>query len=230
MIQALRGYRVSEDAVILAWFAHPKAGELVLDAGTGCGVIAFSLVTSEPSSRVIGVEIQETLASRADRGRKLNNLESKVQIIRGDIRKADSFIKPKTFDAIVCNPPYYEAGSGKVSRLSEKAISRHQTMMPPLDLFRVSAILLNDSGRLCVIYPAGAVEGIQRIMKGTGFKASRMLWIYSHEGAEPGLVCIEACLSPMLSDSVENSLVLYDSPGIRTRDAEAILSGKDIHI
>ena len=37
VIQATRGYRVSEDALILAWFSSPREREFILDAGTGCG-------------------------------------------------------------------------------------------------------------------------------------------------------------------------------------------------
>ena len=65
VIQALRGHRVSEDALILAWFVNPRPGEFILDAGTGCGVIAFALAVKEPTVEVVGVEIQPALADRA---------------------------------------------------------------------------------------------------------------------------------------------------------------------
>lgn len=88
VIQALRGYRVSEDAVILTWFACPRPGELVLDAGTGCGAIAFGLTVREPSISVVGLEIQAGPAERAAKGVRLNQLSYSVGIVRGDFRAA----------------------------------------------------------------------------------------------------------------------------------------------
>ena len=93
VIQARRGYRVSEDAIILTWFARPNPGRLILDAGTGCGVIAFGLAVGNPSVRVLGLEIQERLADRAGRGVKLNGLENQVLVVRGDVRNADRFFE-----------------------------------------------------------------------------------------------------------------------------------------
>ena len=57
VIQAARGYRVSEDALILTGFVRPGPDERILDAGTGCGVIAFGLAVREPSVSVAGAAI-----------------------------------------------------------------------------------------------------------------------------------------------------------------------------
>lgn len=227
VIQALRGYRVSEDAVILTWFACPRPGELVLDAGSGCGAIAFGLAVKEPSISVVGLEIQGGLAERAAKGVRLNRLSSSVGIVRGDLRAADSFFRPNVFDLVVSNPPYHEVGRGRISQHEEKALSRHQMMMPLEDLFRVSAGLLKSSGRLSLIYPASGVERIREIMKLTGFAAERMLWIHSHEGSRPSLVCFEVRKDLGTLAATEGSLFLYDENGQRTQAARAILSGEE---
>ncbi|MBI5569795.1 MAG: methyltransferase [Desulfomonile tiedjei] len=228
VIQAARGYRVSEDALIVAWFARPREGELVLDAGTGCGVIAFGLVAKEPSVTVVGLEIQEALADRAGRGIRLNRLESGVCIVRGDVRHADLFFRPGRFDVVVSNPPYHEPGRGRISLEEEKALCRHQLMMPLCDLLRISRALLKPQGRLAFIYPAGRADSIREALKETGFEPARMLWIQPYAGAEPCLLCMEArpaCDGPAL---VQHSLVLYDEPGKRTSLAAAILAGEEV--
>ena len=228
VIQALRGYRVSEDAVILAWFVRPRPREAILDAGTGCGAIAFGLISKEPSVTVVGLEIQPALCDRAARGIALNELQSKVRLVRGDLRHANRFFRPGSFDAVVCNPPYYEAGRGRLNLEEEKAVARHQLMMPPEDLFRVSAALLRTEGRIVLIYPAKRVHQIERTMKGTGFAASRMLWIHPRSGDAPGLVCVETERSQGSKRLLEERLVLYDDVGKRTRECEAILAGEDL--
>jgi tRNA1Val (adenine37-N6)-methyltransferase len=227
VIQALKGYRVSEDAVILTWFACPRPGELVLDAGSGCGAIAFGLAVKEPSISVVGLEIQAGPAERAAKGVVLNRLSSSVGIVRGDLRVSDTFFRPNVFDLVVSNPPYHELGRGRISRYEEKALSRHQMMMPLEDLFRVSTGLLKSSGRLSLIYPASGTERIRQAMKVTGFEAERMLWIHPHEGSKPSLVCFEARKNVRRLTATEGSLFLYDGSGQRTRAAKAILSGEE---
>lgn len=227
VIQARRGYRVSEDALILTWFVQPRPGERILDAGTGCGVIAFGLAVRQPSLTVVGLEIQSDLADRAGRGRRLNQLESRVAIVRGDLRQSDCFFRNGSFDAVVSNPPYHEPGRGFINQLSEKALSRHQLMMPLSDLFRVSGRLLRPDGRLAVIYPVPGMDRLAKAMKEAGFGPSRMLWIHPNEGAEPGHVCVESRLGGAVTGTVEERLCLYRSPGIRTLAADAILAGEE---
>jgi tRNA1Val (adenine37-N6)-methyltransferase len=228
VIQAGRGYRVSEDALILAWFFRPRPKEFILDAGTGCGVIAFVLAAQEPGATVVGLEIQKGLSGRAGRGVKLNKLEERVSVVRGDLCRADSFFRPHTFDAVVCNPPYHGEGSGRISRLEERALARHQLMMPLSELFRVSSQLLRDGGRLTLIYPSEGWERICSSIQEAGFKPSRMLWIHPREGAAPRHVCVESLLTARAPKPIEESLILYSGQGTRSPEARAILEGSAI--
>lgn len=227
VIQARRGYRVCEDAVILTWFTHLLPGETVLDVGTGSGAIAFGLAVKAPSVRVVGLEIQHALVNRAGRGVRLNGLESRVSMVHGDFRTADRLFRPGAFDQVVSNPPYHEAGKGRLSEMREKALARHQLLLPADVLFRVSARLLKPEGRISVIYPASAMAQMAVHMKETGFEPSRMLWIHPQKGSAPVLVCLEA-RSESHTVLHEASLYLYDGSGNRTPSAEAILSGEDV--
>ncbi len=226
VFQARRGYRVSEDAVILTWFARPKPREFILDAGTGCGAIAFGLAVLEPTTRVVGLEIQAGLADRAGRGRSVNNLESRVWIVRGDARQADRLFRPGSFDAVVSNPPYHRQGRGRLNADPEKALARHQLMMPLEDLFRVSRYLLRPDGRIAIIYPAAGADHIEASMNAAGFGPARMLCIHPHEGTGPGLVCVEAKPGFTGHTHTEKPLLLYDRRGRRTPRAEAVLAGE----
>lgn len=228
VIQAIRGYRVSEDALILAWFVRPRPNDFVLDAGAGCGAIAFGLAVKETSLTAIGLEIQEALCDRARRGVELNGLRSRVSIVRGDVRNAHRFFRAGCFDVVACNPPYHEPGRGRTNPHEEKALARHQLMMPLSDLFRASNILLKPGGRLTLIYPAGRLDRIRQAMKENGFEPARMLWIHPRQGVCPGLVCVEAGSGKSTHPLIEDSLFLYDESEARTREAEAILAGEDI--
>lgn len=228
VIQAVRGYRVSEDAIILTWFVRPAAGELILDAGTGCGAIAFGIALRQSTARIVGLELQAAPADRAARGARLNRLEDRVWIVRGDVRTADRSLASGVFDAVVSNPPYHEPGRGRINLEEEKALSRHQMMMPLEDLFRISSVVLRPTGRLALIYPVSGMDRIKKAGKDTGFKPARVLWIHTQKGTDPGLVCIEARQGGDGPSVTEESLYLYECPGKRTQAAEAILAGEEI--
>jgi tRNA1(Val) A37 N6-methylase TrmN6 len=110
----------------------------------------------------------------------------------------------------------------------EKALSRHQLMMPLEDLFSISMKILKHSGRLSLIYPASRMDKIQMTMQESGFKPSRVLWIHAWEGAEAGLVCLEARAGAGPIHAAQDSLFVYRAPGLRTRAVETILAGDDI--
>lgn len=226
VIQSRKGYRVSEDAIILTWFARPNACDRVMDAGTGCGVIAFGMAIRDPSVAVVGVEIQKDLADRAARGVKLNDLGTRVLIVRGDVTTSHLFFRHKSFDFIVCNPPYYEPGRGRINPQHERALCRHQLSLPIPQLFSVGQVLLRDLGRLDFIYPTAGIEGIFNAVAETGFQISRMLWIHPHEEAPPGHVCLELVLTESIEQTVEGHLYLYDRQRQRTSHARAILGGE----
>lgn len=226
VIQSRRGYRVSEDAIILTWFAKPLQGGLVMDAGTGCGVIAFGMAIRDPSLTVVGVEIQKDLADRAARGAKLNNLQTRVYIVQGDVTKADLYFRPGSFDLIVCNPPYYEPGRGRINPQHERAVCRHQLRMPISRLFAAAQVLLRDHGSLDLIYPTDGMEGICHAVRGTGFQISRVLWIHPHQQAPPGHVCLELILKDSSEDTLVGHMYLYDQQHQRTSFARSILAGE----
>ncbi len=225
VIQSRKGYRVSEDAIILTWFARPNPGDRVMDAGTGCGVIAFGMAIRDPSLSVVGVEIQKDLADRAALGAKLNNLDARVFIVQADVTKADLYFRPSSFDFVVCNPPYYEPGRGRINPQHERALCRHQLNMPISGLFSVAQILLRDSGRLNLIYPTAGIERICHAIKGTGFQIARVLWIHPHQQAPPGHLCVELILREPLKETLEGHLYLYDQHHERTSLARSILAG-----
>ena len=63
------------DAVLLSGFARVKAGERVLDLGTGTGIIPILLCAKTEGEHFTGLEIQEESADMARRSVAYNGLE-----------------------------------------------------------------------------------------------------------------------------------------------------------
>jgi predicted RNA methylase len=75
-----------------------RAGDVVLDAGSGSGILAF-FAASAGASRVYAVEIDPVLASWLDRSVRANGLGDVVHVICGDISRVRL---PAAVDVCIC--------------------------------------------------------------------------------------------------------------------------------
>ena len=103
------------DAVLLSAYVQMKKARRGLDLGTGNGIIPILLSDRTDCLSLTGLEIQEASADIAERSVALNGLGDRISIVRGDIREADRIFAAASFDFITCNPPYRQAGSGRIT-------------------------------------------------------------------------------------------------------------------
>ena len=94
------------DAVLLTGFANAREKDILLDLGTGTGIIPLLMEAKYHCSHLTGLEIQEESADMARRSVALNNLQDRIDIVTGDIKEADRIFQAASFDCITCNPPY----------------------------------------------------------------------------------------------------------------------------
>jgi tRNA1Val (adenine37-N6)-methyltransferase len=152
LIQSRDGYRFSIDAVLLSEFVTIRPEDVVVDIGTGCGVILLILLLTKPAGYAFGLEIQEALASQARRNAVLNGFEDKMGIILGDIKNPP--MAKQIADVVICNPPYRKAESGRINPDQRRAIARHEILASIDDILRAARNLLRKKGRLAMIYPS----------------------------------------------------------------------------
>ena len=125
IIQKKKGYRFSVDAILLAHFTEPDLKDKILDLGTGCGIIPLILIFHHKAEKVIGVEIQPSLADLARRNAALNHLSSHIEIWEKDLKTLKGESRGGSFDVVISNPPYRKVGAGRINPWLEKALARH---------------------------------------------------------------------------------------------------------
>ena len=192
LIQSKDGYRFSIDAVLLSDFATVKEGDLIVDLGTGCGIIPLILLITKPAACVYGMEIQKDLVSQAARNAMLNHLENRMKIIQGDIRNIP--MRRNWADGVICNPPYRKIRSGRINPDPRKAIARHEILISIGDIAATAKEILKKKGRLTLIYPTVRLPDIFSKLRHYGFEPKR-LRIHHPSLESPGkLALIEATL------------------------------------
>lgn len=152
IIQKIDGPHFSVDAILLAKFSRFRKGDLVVDLGTGVGIIPLLIARNSEVKKIIGVEIQPELVDIARRNVSLNSLEDKIEIIELDLRMASDILPAGKFDVVVSNPPYRIARSGRINPNPLKAISRHEILCKLEDVLKASYYLLKDHGRANFVY------------------------------------------------------------------------------
>ena len=119
--QHAAGYRVAMDPVLLAASVPAARGEQVLDVGTGVGAAMLCLAWRVPDIKITGVEVQRELVHLAAENIAENGLDERVGVMVGDLQRPPPRLVPRSFDHVMANPPYFEAGRVRAPSKGEKA-------------------------------------------------------------------------------------------------------------
>lgn len=185
------GYRFSVDSILLAHFIFPK-NESILDLGAGCGVVSLLLAYRHPQVHLTCLELQEPLCALIEKNISANNLESRLDLVRGDLREPGALIRPGSFDYVVCNPPYYRLGTGRENPSDEQAIARHEVMAELADVIAASNFAVKTKGKVALVYPASRAASLLSGLKVSGLEPKRLQVIYPYPGAAASQVLVEA--------------------------------------
>ena len=192
LIQSKDGYRFSIDAILLAEFVTIRQGDVVVDLGTGCGVIPLFLLLTKSVGYSFGLEIQEELAGQAARNVLLNGFDDKMGVILGDIKNPP--IAEESADVVICNPPYRQVKSGRINPDSRRAIARHEIMANIDDILHAARSVLRKKGRFAVIYSSVRLADILARMRRFNLEPKKIQIIYPDLNSDAKLVLVEAIL------------------------------------
>jgi tRNA1Val (adenine37-N6)-methyltransferase len=207
--QYLDGYRFSIDSVLLAWWPRFSPDAAIADIGTGCGVVSIILAAARGASNLTAFELQPDLASLTVENVRENNLSDRITIVEGDVRTlADDY--GTAFDLAVCNPPFRELGSGRLSAGDQKAVARHELELTLAELVGASRKLLKQEGRLCLIYPTRRTAELFVVLPAAGLEPARVQFVHPRVGEPANLVLVEARSDRAAELVVEPPLYIYD--------------------
>jgi len=216
IIQNEKTFCFGMDAVLLSGYACVKEGERVLDLGTGTGIIPILLAGKTRGRHFTGLEIQHTSADMALRSVAYNHLEDRIAIVEGDIREADKYFAPASFDVVTSNPPYMTGQHGLVNPDAAKAIARHEICCTLEELIAQAARLLRVGGRFYLVHrPFRLAEIISKLVA-YKLEPKRMKLVYPFVDKEPNMVLIEALRGGKPRITVEKPLIVYREPGLYT--------------
>jgi tRNA1(Val) A37 N6-methylase TrmN6 len=161
-------YCFTSDSVILANAVTANGKSRVLDLCTGSGIIATIIAAKTSAKLIVGMEIQQGMASRALRSAELNGLTPRLTIINDDIKNWQRHFPHGFFDVVVCNPPYYRSTSGEKSLTDAISVARHEVAVTLNEVVETAEKNLKHGGRFYVIHKAERLAELMCSMSENG--------------------------------------------------------------
>lgn len=142
-------------------------GKLVLDMGTGSGVLALSAAAR--GARVTATDVNPQAAQCALDNIRRNGFDSAIRVLEGSLFDP---LPHQTFDLIIFNPPYFdEPESGS----DDRALYGGRDLSVIKEFSRQAAAFLKQGGSLLLILSADAdIERILGIFRESKFTAQRV--------------------------------------------------------
>lgn len=214
MLQPERGFRLGTDSVLLAEFLTLPPKARVADLGAGCGTLGLLLSARSSDCHVTGVELREDACRLALKNLRMNALEARLCVQRGDVRKIGSLFPAGSFDCVISNPPYFPLGSGKCSQSA--AIERTELCLTLGELCSAAAWLLPSGGRFALVHRPERLCDIICALRANGMEPKRLRFV-RHTAASPVcLVLIEARRGGRPGLSYEPDFIEFHPDGTET--------------
>lgn len=179
-------HRFGTDSLLLSSFCQAKKNWNICDLGSGCGIIALSLIDKGVTGNVIAVELDASGTALLNGTCKENNYAN-VTAICQDIKH---FKSPPIFDLVVANPPYFNQGI--LPKTTRKASARHETTASLSDFCKAASQLLKDKARFCVCFPPNRLINLITALHANKLEPKRLQFVRNNIDAEPWLVLVDA--------------------------------------
>lgn len=178
------------DALRLADFV-PHGLTRICEFGTGCGVIAVILAARDAAATVTALDLQPEATALAARAVTHNGLDDRITVLTADWR--DAPLESASFDAVVCNPPYFPAALGKQSPDPSRRLARHEDSPLALEeLCRAAARVLRHGGRFFLCHRPERLADLVTALRTAGLEPKRLRLVQHDATSAPYLLLCEA--------------------------------------
>lgn len=199
------------DAIILSNFAKPKG--IVIDLGTGTGIIPIRMADAKGVEKIYGVEIQNDVAQLAMKSVGLNKLEDKIDILNMDLNNLKEIFSKSSVDTITSNPPYMKLGGAIVNPGENFAISRHEIKCSFEDIISISNYLLKPLGKIYLVHRPDRLVDIIYTMRQYNIEPKYIRFVQPKTSKKPNLLLIEGVKGAKADLKFYDPLIVYNEDG-----------------
>jgi len=178
--------KVGTDAILLGRWVEVRPTDVVLDIGTGCGLLPLMLA-QKGVNQVDAVDIDAASIEEATVNFEASQWHDRLKAYCTDIVDLQT---DKLYDLIVSNPPFFNRFSKCDSERKSRA--RHNDAGLPYEtLCAVVCRLLKPEGRFAVVLPVSVMAEFLKVAEKSGLFLRKKMNIIPIEGKEPNRVHLE---------------------------------------
>lgn len=204
--------KVGTDGTLLgAWAQAPSGTCSILDIGTGTGLIALMMAQRYPQASIDGVDIDHSAVIQAKDNVMASPFSDRISIYEADISHFNE--NSTTYDAIVCNPPFFT--DDLVCPDNQRAIARHTVTLGYHDLINSVKRLLSENGFFSVIIPTNNRSLFESEALMEGLNISRICNVKTNLHKEPKRCLIEFTKITGI-ERIDSCETIESMPGIRS--------------
>ncbi|MFO3664930.1 tRNA1(Val) (adenine(37)-N6)-methyltransferase [Anaerococcus sp. ENR0831] len=208
MIHVDKSYTFGVDSIILLDFAKMKRDKILIDIGSGSGILSLGANSYYNLKKVYAIEIQDQKANLFKENLKLNNI-SNIEIVNKDLNEVD--LGNNIADYIITNPPYYKITDNIQNKSEEFLVSRQEKYLKIENIFDFANKALKDKGKLFMIHKP---ERMVDIFRSSGnLKAKRIRFVQSTFDKKPQFILIEFVKNAKDWLKIEDPLIIYENGG-----------------
>lgn len=208
IVQDADDYGFSQDSVILANLADIGKNDVVLDIGCGTGILSTLAIVKKGVKSAVGIDVQKHACDLARKSVQINGLQDKLQIIDGDVRDIKNLVKAESFDAVLCNPPYFRSGASE----NVKGVSRTESGADIADFVKGAAWALRFGGDLYIVYKADRLVSLFAALANRNLAPKEMTVVFPKLSKGGDVVIVKARKGAKEGLKIK-SLVVKDEDG-----------------
>lgn len=184
---SLSAMKIGTDGVLLGAWCEVKDAHKILDVGTGTGLVSLMLA-QKSYAQIDAIDIEDNAIEEAKKNFDESKWANRLNVDKTDFNSFN--LDPKyRYDLIVSNPPYFENSLHSPS--AKRSLARHADTLSLEILIKNSSKILNECGRLVIVYPATCIGDIRKFASLNAMGVVKICWVSSNPGAEPKRVLVE---------------------------------------
>jgi len=230
IIQNKKWFSYGIDAVLISNYVEINDQDIVLDLGTGTGIIPLLISLRHNPSKIIAVEKQQEVCQMAMRSVEMNQLTDLVQLKCIDVNRLSEHVKSNSVDVVVTNPPYFAKGNALTNDVSIKAASRHETTSDLEMFIKASSLALRDKGRFYMVHRPMRLVDIFYYCRLYNLEPKTIQYIYPHVEKTPNIVLIKCVKNGNKELKYQDNIYVYDEDRNYTDQIKEIYRASKIDV
>jgi len=175
--------KVNTDGVLLGALAFHPNPDLILDIGTGTGVIALMLAQRFSVAKIDAIEIDAEAAYTASQNFEHSTFNNRLELYCNSFQQHLNEQNNKKYDLIVSNPPFFI--NSLRSSTAAKTVAKHADKQFFEELLHSTATHLHNEGVLELILPLDSAELVKGISKSLGLFLQKKISVHSFDYSIP---------------------------------------------